>query len=809
MSLAGFILAAQLSVTVHAPDSVTVGAPAAVTVEATASGARTPRIIAPVGSGFSLVLTGAASRISPSIGSRWHTVEQRYELVARRAGALVLPPFEATAGAATARSKPRRIAARPAPPPGTGTPTLVTRAQLDPREGVLLRAAVAPETVYVGEQATYQVAVFLDDDVRLRLRRNPEFVPPEPRGMLAYELQTPRSTAQTRVVGGKRYEAHVFQRGIFPLSAGRYVIPQAQLVYSIPLSASFFSREESRTVRADSVVVVALEPPAAGRPADWLGAVGDLAVGTRLDSSTGRAGDPMVVTLRVAGRGNVKLLPRPTFSVPWGTAVPTAERVQLDSASTVVKGAKEFDWLVTPRDSGTLELPAIRYPFFNPYTEAYEIAVTAPRTLTIAPGVLAALDTSAAAADLPPPLALRRVFRPPVGPPAHESPLFLAAALLAPIPAAALGLLRRRPRRRRAVAVAPHVALRALVRGRREPDAARLRRVYVAALAARLDLTPGVITTTRGALSHALRRAGVTPESAHAAEALLVALDRAAYSPGAPSPAGAAREALDLYARVDAEARSRLALAARVSGGVRRATTLLLALSLGALSAAHGAGEEPAARLFARGAAAYDARDFRAAANAYGVLAARLPRAADAWANFGTASWQAADTAAATVGWQRALRLEPLAADVRERLDLVGASQRGPIASVPPLPLDALTLATLGLWCLAWGALSAAAVRPRRARRLSRWSAALVAASVVGAAASRDVAGRLSARSLAVVEGHAPLQTLPALAAERGASLSPGDVARVLRREGVWARIALDGDRDGWVEWDRLTPLAP
>jgi uncharacterized protein YgiM (DUF1202 family) len=32
-------------------------------------------------------------------------------------------------------------------------------------------------------------------------------------------------------------------------------------------------------------------------------------------------------------------------------------------------------------------------------------------------------------------------------------------------------------------------------------------------------------------------------------------------------------------------------------------------------------------------------------------------------------------------------------------------------------------------------------------------------------------------------------------------------VARVLGRQSVWSRIALDGGREGWIESERLAPL--
>ncbi len=121
-----------------------------------------------------------------------------------------------------------------------------------------------PDTVWVGQQATYQVGVFLSDEIRGRLRRNPVFVPPELRSMLAYDLASLNSVP--RYAGSRRYEVHVFQRALFPLTAGRHEIPPARLEYALPLSNSFFAREESHSARTQSLVVIAREPPMAGRP---------------------------------------------------------------------------------------------------------------------------------------------------------------------------------------------------------------------------------------------------------------------------------------------------------------------------------------------------------------------------------------------------------------------------------------------------------------------------------------------------------------------------------------------------------------
>jgi hypothetical protein len=107
--------------------------------------------------------------------------------------------------------------------------------------------------------------------------------------------------------------------------------------------------------------------------------------------------------------------------------------VQLDSSATVVRGAKEFDWVITPARSGEVEVPQIRYPFFNPYTERYELAVTTPQRVSVAPGSLVAQDASPDSAR--PVLPLRRVMLTSSRGPLSETRGFWIAMLVAPVPA--------------------------------------------------------------------------------------------------------------------------------------------------------------------------------------------------------------------------------------------------------------------------------------------------------------------------------------------------------------------------------------
>lgn len=791
-SFAGVAL--QIIVTVAAPETLTVRQPATIMVRAAVRGPVAPTIHPPRLAPLSGVRVEEATSVNSggALSRSLAVVEHKYLVIAQKPGVVVLPPIEANVGPMTGRSQPIRLTIVNAPP--VQVPAVVSRSRLDLSNGVNFHALVTPETVYVGEQATYQVGVFLNDDVRYRLRRNPEFIPPELRSMLAYDLSAPRSFVK-RVIDGKQYEVHVFQRALFPLTAGRYEIPPARLNYSLPLSASFFSREESHQLRSETVPLVVVDPPQAGRPPDYNGAVGRLSLEAHVDSGVAKVGDPLVLTVRVTGDGNVSFFPRPEVRVPWGQLVRAEERVQMDSSATVVRGAKEFDWVITPARSGEVEVPPIRYPYFNPYTERYELAVTSSQRLAVAPGTLIAVD--AAADSTRPVFPLRRVMLAPTRPPLSEGQEFWLAMLVAPIPAA-LALVVRRPRTRRIPTAAER--LRKLARSHDTPapsDAAMLRRTYASALAERIGVAAAELADRR-ALVRALRRSGVTAEVARDADELLGELDSAVYSGSQTALRDGVKRAVDVLQQVDHEARPRIVQ--------RTSSRSLASIALLGVSLTVGQSEPSAHESFDHGSREYEARRFARSERFFADAARAAPMSSDAWANFGTAAWAARDTAAAAIGWQRALRLDPLAGDVRSRLDLTPGFGGSALTSVPPVTESSVAILGGSAWILGWLFVALGIWRRRAPLRYVAYTLGIVA--VASAVVGVRVREARDARRLAVVVDAGRLRSLPALGGEAGAPVLTGEVARTVRQEGVWSLVRLADDREGWIETDQLEPIA-
>jgi hypothetical protein len=659
----------------------------------------------------------------------------------------------------------------PAQGTGRAVPDIVTSATVDPNREINFSTGIWPGRVYAGQQATYQIGIFLSESMRNRLRSNPQFVPPDVRSVIAYDLPLP-GRLFSRAEGGRTWDVHVYSRALFPVSPGTIDIAPAKLTWMVPLSNSIFSREEGHSATSGTHRLEVRQPPLSGRPDGYAGAVGQLAVSARADGSRKRVGDPFVLTVTVSGIGNVGLFPRPAMQAPWGHVVAGPERVRVDSTSALIRGDKSFEWVITPRESGRQELAAVRYPFFNPYTEQYEVAVTTPVSISVGSGTLvdAAEDEGGGA----PRYDVRRTFRGDVGNGLPATPWYWLGVVLIPLPPLVLGW-RRRPVR--AVEAGP---VRRLTRWAsvEVPDPVEVRRAVRDAMVERIPAVAGALPDLR-LLERVLRRSGVTASTARDLRAVLEELDAILYSGTVARQGDVAQRALALVHRLHEEA-----VPVTVRG--RRVVALLLALGAGAGVAGALAADDDAAA-FRAAVQAWDAGDLQEARATFGAIARRRPRAPDAWMNAGTTAWVQGDTAQAVVGWQRSLRLEPLADDARARLGSTPSFRDGLLGDVPPLPVDAVALVAVALWMVAWW---------RRGRPNGMWMVGAITLGGLAVVAAERQAGRRQ-----VVLGAAEvLRDLPAVSGGAGAQVSAGETARLLATQGNWARVRLPDDREGWID---------
>ena len=783
---------AQLAISVSATDTVALDGVAEITVRVTTSAGIASALVPPPFRPFMLVRHALSHRVEIDLqGQRRTLTEHRYSLAPTREGTVIIPPFVATAAGETLRSAPVRIVVRNRAPGHGGRPAIIARTRIDTDALVNFRAYVSPETVFVGQQARYQLGVFLDESVRDRIRRM-EALAPDMRRVMAYDPAQPLEVFQLTPTGGRRYEAHVYQRAVVPLAPGRIAIPPARLLYSLPLTFSFFSREENYELRSDSAIIIAIDPPMEGRPPGYSGSVGQIRASVRLDTTAGRVGDPLALTVRLNGEGNVKLWPRPELSIPGASVVPAGDRVTLGSDRIQIRGSKDFEWVLTPERDGQLIVPSIQYPYFDPASREYSIAQTVPETLSIARGALASLDSSRK--DTTARLEIRSTYRGELPAPLYSHQNFWLLLAFAPAPALTM-LIARRPVGRRRTRTHAAALRRLAAQGDDAMLAAEIRRVFIAASATRIGARISDLAE-RPALPRMARRAGVSAATAAEIDAMLEMMDRAAFGPGGRAPSGLARRAQDLYRAIDREARP-----------LRRVvitSAFITAVLLAAAPLVGAALFDTAREDFTRGVRAYEQGHYAVAALTFAAVSESEPKAPDAWANLGTSAWAGGDSALAAVGWHRALLLEPLALDLRERIPLTGMTPRELAVLVPPMPPRALILTGALMWIVSW---LWSAVRAARGTRATLHVLGGSAFALLLAGAGWALDARLQGRDIRIVQRRAAAQVLPALSADTAFFLHTAETARIIERRGEWVRVVSARNEDGWMPSSLLVPL--
>lgn len=779
----------QISVSVQVSDTITARAAVPLVLRATAPGNTAPRLTVPSATGATLQLVSDVTRLGGGFGQAVATRETRYTLRANAVGTLLLSPVIATLATAQAISQAKTLVV--VPPPTNVVPALVMRAPLSRGTAVNFHSLVTPETVWAGEQITLQVGVFIDDDLRSRLQRNPEYVAPSVDGAVAYDLPVANDALPSREVSGATYRPFIFARALFPLRAGPLVIPQARLAYSLGTAGTLFGRQERQTVSTPARSVMVRELPTEGRPASFGGAVGVYDMRARVDGGVGRVGDAVQLTVDITGVGNVKLLPAPAISIRDVTVSAAGESISVDSSDLLVRGRKTFRFLLTPRKDGDIALGVIQYAFFNPVRGIYEERTAALGALRVAPGTIIAEEVDDRTVVV---LPLQR-WRDD-GPDDMTERLWFRALLVA-LGLPWLVLVGRRlwysiPR-------APSRERRGTTRGatpQAPTDAAGLRRSFVAGLRPMAEMRRDEPFAAHDIVPR-LRRAGATTAAADAAGALLERLDGLTFGQAGTTDAAAlaalADEALavteQLHTEMSTPALRRMKSAAR-----------LIALIAGATQALQA---QPAD--FARGQALYGQQRFTEAAAAFASAAVAQPNSAVTWANLGAAHWMRADTAGAIVAWQRSARLAPRLTASRALL-AEHAPPAGLGASVVPVSTNeawiALLLITLAV------SLAGAAWRWRHAAignlPLLVSLVIIIATATLVLLAERSHEGQ----GYIVIRRDVALRTDPVLAGEARSRARAGEIATRDSVADRWSHLTLEGGRSGWVEGDAVRSLA-
>lgn len=135
-------------------------------------------------------------------------------------------------------------------------------------------------------------------------------------------------------------------------------------------------------------------PPNA--PKGFANAVGDFRISSTTSQTEVTEGDPISLDLVVSGSGNLDILESPSLANENGWKVYGASRQQRDDERREFSGTVVFHQSIRPLELKQ-EIPSYRLVYFDPKSESYKTAVTAPIPLTMTPSTAAPTPMASAA----------------------------------------------------------------------------------------------------------------------------------------------------------------------------------------------------------------------------------------------------------------------------------------------------------------------------------------------------------------------------------------------------------------------------
>jgi hypothetical protein len=227
----------------------------------------------------------------------------------------------------------------------------------------------------VGQQVLYRVRIASREDVTAV-----EWIePPSFPGFRAEWLPGRPSTEPT-VQGGVRYRAREERRALFPERPGALRVEAAGLRCRVATDAG----ERTFTASVPAAALRAVAPPAEERPPDFAGLIGRIALQTIVTPREVLLGQSVRVAVMLRGSGNLWDAPDPLAAIDDADVFPRRPQLTLETG-TRLSVKRHFSYDVVPLRVGTLVIPAIRVPYFDPRAGHFATAVTDPVHVTVEP----------------------------------------------------------------------------------------------------------------------------------------------------------------------------------------------------------------------------------------------------------------------------------------------------------------------------------------------------------------------------------------------------------------------------------------
>lgn len=323
--------------------------------------------------------------------------ELSFTVSPERQGSFIVPPWNMKVGNQSYTAPASKLEVLPPNQQDKIKQAQERQQQADLRQAAFLEFSSPRSFLFEGETVQASVSLFLWE--RLPVTRIEQVPSKNGSGFSMTELGQPSEQRNVRK-NNKTYSVYTWNFGLTGALPGRHNLSFDSIIrirvrnnrnstFSNPFfNDPFFGfgREEGLNVSSNSTPFEVRALPLANRPSTFQGAIGSLSILSSIDRDRVSVGDPVRLTCKISGTGNLAAIPAPSPSLGEEFKVGPPAFSFEGEMNTKHSGSQTFEFIITPLQAGLLEIPPIAFSFFQPEEERYYTLATDAHSLRVDPG---------------------------------------------------------------------------------------------------------------------------------------------------------------------------------------------------------------------------------------------------------------------------------------------------------------------------------------------------------------------------------------------------------------------------------------
>ena len=241
-----------------------------------------------------------------------------------------------------------------------------------------LVAEISNTRPYLNEAITVVYKLYFRSPLRIsdgRAVENPQFA-----DFWSHNIDIPQLKVENSTYKGETYSVVVWKKSVlYPQKTGKLTLEPLSLSLVIDLPSNrrdFFGnrilQQSSRTITAGRRTIDVKSLPEKGKPANFMGAVGQFNFDALINKNTLKATESFEIKLKVTGNGNLKLFNLPKLVLP--NTLEVFEPEHAENVKTTLSGMQgniEDNYTVVTRFQGKYPVASVSFSYFDPKKEEY------------------------------------------------------------------------------------------------------------------------------------------------------------------------------------------------------------------------------------------------------------------------------------------------------------------------------------------------------------------------------------------------------------------------------------------------------